>query len=72
MRQNTPEVINAIMDTVREHQVHLKGVVSTVVITTMVLEGWSTKLNPEVRWPSSPWGWVAVCGGLDAVQCRRY
>lgn len=30
-------------------QVHLKGVVSTVVITTMVLEGWSTKLNPEIR-----------------------
>lgn len=49
MREHTPEVINSIMDAIREHQVHLKGVVSTVVITTMVLEGWSTKLNPEIR-----------------------
>lgn len=49
MRENTPVVINSIMDNIREHQVHLKGVVSTVVITTMVLEGWSTKLNPEIR-----------------------
>lgn len=30
-------------------QVNLKGVVSTVVVTTLVLEGWSTKLNPDIR-----------------------
>lgn len=30
-------------------QVNLKGVVSTVVVTTLVLEGWSTKLNPNIR-----------------------
>lgn len=49
LRTNTPDVIAAMMDTIRQHQVHLKGVVSTVVITTMVLEGWSTKLNPDIR-----------------------
>lgn len=27
------------MDTIRRHQVALKGVVSTVVVTTLVLEG---------------------------------
>lgn len=27
----------------------LKGVVSTVVISTVVLEGWSTKLDPDIR-----------------------
>lgn len=27
----------------------LKGVVSTVVVTTLVLEGWSSKLNPDIR-----------------------
>lgn len=30
-------------------QVPLKGVVSTVVISTVVLEGWSTKLDPDIR-----------------------
>ena len=30
-------------------QVHLKGIVSTVVVTTMVLEGWSSQLNPDIR-----------------------
>ena len=30
-------------------QVNLKGVVSTVVVTTLVLEGWSSKLNPDIR-----------------------
>jgi hypothetical protein len=30
-------------------RVHLTGVVSTVVITTVVLEGWSTKLDPDIR-----------------------
>jgi aarF domain-containing kinase len=49
LRTNTPDVIASMMDTIRRHGVHLKGVVSTVVITTMVLEGWSTKLNPDIR-----------------------
>ena len=30
-------------------QVNLKGVVSTVVVTTLVLEGWSSKLNPDIK-----------------------
>ena len=33
----------------RRHQVNLKGIVSTVVVTTLVLEGWSSKLNPEIK-----------------------
>jgi aarF domain-containing kinase len=49
MRSNTPEVIAQMMNMVRQHQVHLRGVVSTVVITSMVLEGWSSKLNPDIR-----------------------
>ena len=34
---------------VRRHQVNLKGIVSTVVVTTLVLEGWSSKLNPDIK-----------------------
>ena len=29
-----------MMECVRRHQVNLRGVVSTVVVTTLVLEGW--------------------------------
>ncbi len=30
-------------------QVTLKSTVSTVVVTTLVLEGWSSKLNPDLH-----------------------
>ncbi len=33
MRTNTPEVIAHMMDMIRQHQVHLRGVVSTVVVS---------------------------------------
>lgn len=49
MRENSQQVIGWMMDTIREHQVHMKGVVSSVVFSSMVLEGWSSKLNPDIR-----------------------
>ena len=33
LRTNTPDVIANMMDMIRKHQVHLKGVVSTVVVS---------------------------------------
>ncbi|KAK9817109.1 hypothetical protein WJX72_009682 [[Myrmecia] bisecta] len=47
--EKTSEIIGDMMEKIRQHQVSLKGVVSTVVVTTMVLEGWSTKLNPDIK-----------------------
>lgn len=32
--------LQEMMECVRRHQVNLRGVVSTVVVTTLVLEGW--------------------------------
>lgn len=49
IRMKTQEVIADVMDTIRKHGVHIKGVVSSVVITSMVLEGWSTALDPSIR-----------------------
>jgi aarF domain-containing kinase len=46
---DTGGVIQDMMETVRQHQVTLRGVVSTVVVTTLVLEGWSSKLNPDIQ-----------------------
>ena len=47
--EHTSEIIADMMEKIRMHQVNLKGVVSTVVVTTMVLEGWSSKLNPDIK-----------------------
>lgn len=47
--EHTSEIIADMMEKIRVHQVNLKGVVSTVVVTTMVLEGWSSKLNPDIK-----------------------
>jgi len=47
--EHTSEIIADMMEKIRLHQVNLKGVVSTVVVTTMVLEGWSSKLNPDIK-----------------------
>ena len=38
-----------MIDAIREHEVTLKAAVSTVVVTTLVLEGWSSQLDPELR-----------------------
>lgn len=39
-------LLQAMMETVRKHQVNLRGVVSTVVVTTLVLEGWCASVPP--------------------------
>lgn len=49
LRKNTQEVIGNMMDTIREHNIQIPGVVSNVIISTVVLEGWSSKLNPDIR-----------------------
>ncbi|GFH25969.1 ABC1 domain-containing protein, partial [Haematococcus lacustris] len=49
IHRHTSRVIESIIDTLRQHQVTLKSTVSTVVVTTLVLEGWSSKLNPDMR-----------------------
>lgn len=49
LRRNTQEIIGNMMDTIREHNIQIPGVVSNVIISTVVLEGWSSKLNPEIR-----------------------
>lgn len=48
IRQYTQQVIQDMLDKVRRHEVTLKGSVCTLMATTLVLEGWSTKLNPEI------------------------
>eukprot|EP00775_Hariotina_reticulata_P001577 gene1577-1918_t len=49
IRSQTSQVLQDMIETIRQHQVTLKSTVSTVVVTTLVLEGWSRELNPDLR-----------------------
>lgn len=49
VRERTGDVLRDMIEAIREHGVVLKSEVSTVVVTTLVLEGWSTTLHPDLR-----------------------
>ncbi|GIL43566.1 hypothetical protein Vafri_1197 [Volvox africanus] len=49
LRRESQAVIRDLIERMRQHQVTLRSSVSTVVVTSMVLEGWSSKLDPDVR-----------------------
>lgn len=48
IRACTSDVLRDMIETIRQHQVTLKSTVSTVVVTTLVLEGWSSRLHPDL------------------------
>ena len=41
------EILASVLETVRQHEVMLPGHICAAVVTTLVLEGWSHKLDPE-------------------------
>ena len=45
---NTSEWMSAVLESVRRHQVHLASEVCSVVVTALVLEGWSNRLDPDI------------------------
>jgi aarF domain-containing kinase len=49
VRAYTSQVLQDMIEELRQHQVTLKSTVSTVVVTTLVLEGWSSRLNPDLK-----------------------
>ena len=49
IRMHTAEVFADMIETLRRHSVTLKSTVSTIVVTTLVLEGWSSKLDPDLH-----------------------
>ena len=49
IRMHTAEVFADMIETLRRHSVTLRSTVSTIVVTTLVLEGWSSKLDPDLH-----------------------
>ncbi|KAK9864975.1 hypothetical protein WJX84_001100 [Apatococcus fuscideae] len=41
------EAMSAVLDLIRQHKVTLPGHICAVVVTTLVLEGWSSQLDPS-------------------------
>ncbi|KAL0040620.1 hypothetical protein WJX77_012568 [Trebouxia sp. C0004] len=41
------DALSAVLELVRQHHVSLPGHICAVVVTTLVLEGWSSKLDPD-------------------------
>ncbi|KAK4794347.1 hypothetical protein SAY86_012341 [Trapa natans] len=39
--------MHRLLEHVRRHKVNIDGNVTTVMVTTLVLEGWQRKLDPE-------------------------
>lgn len=49
VRERTPEVFARVLAAVREHGVSIRADVSSVVASALVLEGWSSALDPDIR-----------------------
>ena len=49
VRERTPEVFGKVLSAVREHGVAIRADVSSVVASALVLEGWSSALDPDIR-----------------------
>lgn len=43
------EIMGCVMESLRRARITMDAGPSTVLVTTFVLEGWSSKLNPHIR-----------------------
>jgi aarF domain-containing kinase len=46
--KNTGECMTELFDQIRQHRVNMDGDVCTVMVTTLILEGWQRKLDPDL------------------------
>lgn len=49
MHERTHEVVGRVLDSMRRNRLTLDGAVSTTLITVLTLEGWASKLDPNIR-----------------------
>jgi aarF domain-containing kinase len=48
-REQTQEVCGCVLEAMRRHRVTMDAAASSVLLTTLALEGWATKLDPDIR-----------------------
>lgn len=48
-RTHTQEVVAEVLETMRRHRLTMDGAASSVLLTVLALEGWATKLDPDIH-----------------------
>lgn len=48
-RDDTQDVVRCVLECLRQHRITMDGAASAVLLTTLALEGWATKLDPDIR-----------------------
>lgn len=48
-RERTQDVVACVLECLRRHRITMDGAASTVLLTTLALEGWASKLDPDIR-----------------------
>jgi aarF domain-containing kinase len=48
-REHTQAVVAEVLEVMRRHRITMDGAASTVLLTVLALEGWATKLDPDIR-----------------------
>lgn len=48
-RDQTQEVCGCVLEAMRRHKITMDAAAITVLLTTLALEGWATKLDPDIR-----------------------
>lgn len=49
MRDRTHEVVGEVLESMRRHRMTLDGAAAATMLTVLTLEGWATKLDPDIR-----------------------
>ncbi|CAL8470433.1 g9975 [Coccomyxa elongata] len=75
---NGADAMSAVLELVRRHKVNMPGHICAVVVTTLVLEGWSSQLDPRhsvleqvesIVSPKTTWS-QRLGDAVDAVMCE--
>eukprot|EP00892_Ulva_mutabilis_P007708 jgi/Ulvmu1/5309/UM022_0103.1 len=48
-RERTQDVVVCVLECLRRHRITMDGAASAVLLTTLALEGWASKLDPDIR-----------------------
>jgi aarF domain-containing kinase len=48
-RNRTHDVVAEVLECMRRHKITMDGAASSVLMTTLALEGWASKLDPDIR-----------------------
>ena len=70
--ENLSECITDLLNIVRKHRVSFNGDVFNVIMTTVVLEGWASKLDPNINLMNMIKKAFAELKKMDAFEAFKF